>query len=240
MRPVFGEGLGRFVVEQSTKANAALNEVNVVLKMTYKLLPQTRARFLNAVAIALGMLFLSSVAFSQAPTPPGKIPNVAPASDNNQLFLGFVRTFNDWGSNKYTYDMIGGVASYTRMLNHHWGVLGSFEGNTNGDWDAVYYAYRAGAKYDILTGKYRPYLVGSAGGAHLTGIVTTQLPDGSFRYLSHSWFGFTAGGGGGLDVDVTNHLGGRVEYNAYQVPFGFHQVDRDLWTELSVGFVYRW
>ena len=194
----------------------------------------------KSLAVLLGVLLFSGILIGQEPTAAAKLPGASSSTGVNQLFVGYNRVFNDWGNGNDSGDFNGISVSYTRLLSKHFGALGSFEFNRNGQFDGTYYATRAGARYNILTRRFRPYVVGSLGGAHLKDQIFGSLPDGTVGLASHSWFGFTAGGGGGVDFNLTQHLGARAEYGAYRVPFGAHLLDRDIWTELTVGGVFRW
>ena len=193
----------------------------------------------KSLAVLLGVLLFSGILIGQEPTPAAKLSAASSSTDVNQLFVGYNRVFNDWG-NGNSGDFNGISVSYTRLLSKHFGALGSFEFNRNGQFDGTYSAGRVGARYNILTRRFRPYVVASLGGTRLKEKIFSFLPDGTMGLASHSWFGFTAGGGGGVDFNLTQHLGARAEYGAYRVPFGAHLLDRDIWTELTVGGVFRW
>src|SRR5664280_2286349 len=117
----------------------------------------------KSLAVLLGVLLFSGILIGQEPTAAAKLSVASSSTGVNQLFVGYSRVFNDWGNR----DFNGISVSYTRLLSKHFGALGSFEFNRNGQSDGTYYAYRAGARYNILTRRFRPYVVGSLGGAHL-------------------------------------------------------------------------
>ena len=133
----------------------------------------------KSLAVLLGVLLFSGILIGQEPTAAAKLSVASSLTGVNQLFVGYNRVFNDWGNGIYSSDFNGISVSYTRLLSKHFGALGSFEFNRNGQSDGTYYAYRAGARYNILTRRFRPYVVGSLGGARLKDKILTDLPDGT-------------------------------------------------------------
>lgn len=189
--------------------------------------------------LSCAIFLMAVMAFGQAPSPTATMPGSA-NSGRNELFVGYERTFNDWGSSSTTYDFNGVDINYTRMLNRHWGALAQFDVSRNGNYDATYYTYDAGVRYNFLTSRVRPFGQFLIGAGHLKGEVETLQSDGSHALGTHNWFGFSWTGGGGVDVDVTNHFGLRGEFDAVSVPFGAHQHDRDIWSKMAVGGYFRW
>ncbi len=181
------------------------------------------------------LLLCSTGLFAQAPVPSARMPKVATGQEKNEVYFGFIEGFNDWGNSQFNNYQVGGTVSYTRTMNRHWGLFGMAEGSGNGDWDGKYFAFRGGARYAFLHGRFRPYLTASIGDAHYSGRAATRTPQG-IRFLAHSWSGFTAGGGGGVLFRISEHFGARAEFGDYRVPFGIHRYDRDYWPEMTAGF----
>lgn len=178
------------------------------------------------------LIFCASM-FAQAPVPTGKVPGER-AEGSNVVYVGFARTFTDFGED---YDFNGVDASITRYLTRRLGVVGEFEFGKNGPFEATYYAYRGGARYDFATGRYRPFGQFTLGAAEMTGLVGIGAPP---VIMEQNWSGFSWAGGGGLDMHVNRHWGARVQFMHERVPFGTHVEARADWNRLSGGFTFRW
>ena len=180
-------------------------------------------------------LLCSMAAWAQAPVPTGRMPGPS-GLEKNEIYVGYLGAFNDWGTSRFNYNTQGAAMSYTRSMNRHWGLFGFAEASANGDWDVRYYAFRGGARYLFMPShRFHPFLTASVGDAHLKGITATLTPTGR-QFLSHSWNGFTGGGSGGVQFRISEHFGVKAEGGYYRVPFGIHKYDRDYWSEATAGF----
>lgn len=177
------------------------------------------------------VLILCASVFAQTPVPTGKVPGEK-NEGSNVAYIGFARTFTDFGDE---YDFNGVDVSMTRYLTRRVGVVGEFEFGKNGPFEATYYAYRGGGRYDFMVGRYRPFGQFLVGGAHMTGLVGVPIV-----LQERSWSGFSWAGGGGLDMHVTRHWGARVQFMHERVPFGTHNDERADWNRVSGGVTFRW
>jgi len=202
----------------------------------------------RALQSVLLLCVLSVFGAAQAPTPTAKMPHAPGEDQNNQVYGGFLYQPTDWGP---AWDKYYGVeVNYTRTFHRRWGGVFDFDwtkndGSNIADLDrgishnSTEWAFRGGPRYNLLVNRrFQPYLVGLFGGAHFTSRV--PYPGHNGPIVQKDWFGFTYGGGGGVDFKVTHHFGIRGQWDFTYVPWGTEKTDSSHWDRISFGGTYRW
>ncbi|WP_148210186.1 porin family protein [Candidatus Korobacter versatilis] len=180
-----------------------------------------------------GILFLTTLAIAQAPTPTGKLPNAGANNETPWMFSAqYVKPTNDWGPNNHFNGMLLDV---TRSFSPRWGITGEFDWSKSNGHDGNQLGYRVGPRVNLITGhKVVPFAQFLLGGAHLHETGTRASG------VDSNWNGVSWLGGGGVDILLTPHFGIRGQIDITSVPFGTHLTDRDYWPQYGGGVTYRW
>ena len=194
------------------------------------------------------LALLSVIGAAQAPLPPGRLPNVGEAN-NNQVYGGFLYQPTDWGQAWQKY--YGFEFNYTRTIHRRFGAVLDFDFTRNNasalrDLDrgqahnSRQWAFRGGPRFNVLTGnrRFQPYLVALFGGARLTALV--PFPGAGDPLVQKNWLGFTWAAGGGLDVRLSKHFGVRGQWDTTHVPWGTDATDSSQWDRITGGATFRW
>ena len=137
--------------------------------------------------------------------------------------------------------MNGGNIWAAYSFSHSFSAVGEFSGqhagniNATGE-DLTLYSYLFGPRYTLRkSDRWLPFGQVLLGGAHASGTYEPSLSGGSGSYNS-----FSLVAGGGLDVDVTPHIGIRAmeaDYYLTRFPNGVNERQNNL--RISAGVVLR-
>jgi hypothetical protein len=148
-------------------------------------------------------------------------------------------TFPDYGPNWNSYQFNGGEVAYTRYLGVHWGVIASASGVAGSVYDAKQGSATAGVKYNLFTGRLRPYATLQAGYARLsTNYMYANdhhppLKPGTTDIES----GLTYRAGAGLDVQIKGRIYWRaIQWDVQPQPWGRHT---PFYNNFSSGVGFR-
>jgi outer membrane immunogenic protein len=139
------------------------------------------------------------------------------------------------------FSMNGGNIWAAYNFSHSFSAVGEFSGqhagniNATGE-DLTLYSYLFGPRYTLRkSDRWLPFGQVLLGGAHASGTYEPSLSGGSGSYNS-----FSLVVGGGLDVDVTQHIGIRAietDYYLTRFPNGVNGRQNNL--RISAGLVFR-
>ncbi len=146
----------------------------------------------------------------------------------NDVFAGYSYTDTNTGGSQWYWTMNGVQVAATHNFTKRWAALAQVEYTIGsyGSWER----YSAGGRFNLMTGRFRPFLKATAGLAHMDGKLGWPL------YEYHST-GFSGGGGGGLDFMLQRHWSVRAEATYSSVPFGY--ADHDSWLTTACGLAYH-
>jgi outer membrane protein W len=168
--------------------------------------------------LSVAVLFFLSVAsaFSQA-------PRGAQYTSESDLYVGYITTFPDYGPQIDSYRFNGAELAYTKTLLPHWAVTASGSAVFGSVFDAKQISATAGAKYNFLTGRVRPYATAQIGYARLStnhmysGDHHPPLPAGTRDIES----GLTYRGGLGVDLQMSRGFYWRaIQWDVQPQPWG--------------------
>jgi hypothetical protein len=161
----------------------------------------------------------------------GQAPEAALYNSNSDVYAGVVVTFPDYGPKWNSYNFKGGEVAYTRHFGTHWGMVASstvVHGNAF-VFTATQYSETGGVKYNILTGRLRPYVTAQAGYAHQSSTGGTNGMYGNEHHpslapgLTDIEAGLAYRGGIGGDLQVTRRIYWRVaQWDVQRLPWGNH------------------
>ena len=127
--------------------------------------------------------------------------------------------------------------SFTRSFSAVGEFSGQHAGNINATGkDLTLYSYLFGLRYTLRSSdRWLPFAQVLVGGAHSSGTYEPALSGASGSYNS-----FALVAGGGLDIDVTHHIGIRAfetDYYLTHFPNGVNGRQNNL--RISAGFIFR-
>lgn len=139
------------------------------------------------------------------------------------------------------FSLNGGNGWASFALTHHISAVGEvgghFASNINGTGiDLTLISYLFGARYTFMTeSRFHPFAQALAGGAHASASFNSNSLN-----LSGSENSFAAAGGGGLDVDLTEHIGVRAfEVDYYSTQFKNGVNDHQNNVRVAAGIYFR-
>lgn len=173
-------------------------------------------------------LFTAALSFAQAPAP--SLHN--PTAD---LYAGYVMNVPDYAGDGTIHQLQGYELAFTLHLGARWGLTASGSQLIVNDLDANQWQFTAGPRFNLLTGRFRPYATGQFGVSNQDsdllhpGVMTAQF---SRRNALTCRLGL------GADYQLTPHLYWRMGQWATQpVPWGRHA--SSLFQNFSSGVGYR-
>jgi hypothetical protein len=191
--------------------------------------------------IASAVLLLATAAFCFGQTPRAALSSSGASSD---VYVGFIATSPDYASQGssncfFAIPIYGGEVAYTRYLSAHLGLTGAAAISGGTKFSVKEFSGTAGPRYNVLTGRFRPYATVQIGFAY-------QSSDGMYASDHHPPLakgkrdvedGFTYLWGGGADFQVSNHFYWRMaEWSVQPQPWGRHT---PWYQNLGSGIGYR-
>jgi hypothetical protein len=179
---------------------------------------------MKKISILALLLLSASLCFGQA-------PKAALYNSNSDVYAGFTVTFPDYGPNWNSYNIKGGEVAYTRHLGTRWGVIasGAVEHGTVFAFSATQYSGTGGVKFNVLTGRIRPYATAQVGYSHQSSTGGLNGLYGSSRHpplapgSTDIEDGLTYRGGIGVDLQLTRRIYWRVaQWDVQRQPWGRH------------------
>jgi opacity protein-like surface antigen len=159
----------------------------------------------------------------------------------DQNLFGTVNNLNfNGGSGSVAYNVIPWVGIVADFGGYHWNGSGIYAGE-----DGTAVSYMFGPKVSMHLGHVTPFVQSLYGGTHLSGQTCEEgdgggvrvHPEGTPSCSSGSANAFSMTIGGGVDWDVTHHLGVRlVQAEYYMTRFG-SETQNNL--RLSAGVTFR-
>ena len=166
---------------------------------------------------------MAGLCFAQAPQASLSVPNT-------DVFVGYIVTSPDYGPKLYTYHLNGFEGAFTKGLTSHFAVTATGDAQFGDIYihHATQFSGTVGGKYNILTGRLRPYGTAQFGYAH-------QNSNGA--YLHDVVDGLTFRMGGGADLQITPKIYWRIaQFDEQRMPWGPHT---PYYVNLSSGIGYR-
>jgi hypothetical protein len=182
--------------------------------------------------IAILLLLTASLSFGQA-------PKAALNTSTADVYVGYITTFPDYGTQFNSYRFQGGEVAYTKNLGARWAITASGVGSFGSFYDVKEFSGTVGPKFNFLTGRVRPYATAQVGYAY-------QSSNGMYAADHHPPLkpanndtedGFTYRAGLGADLQLSPHVYWRmVQWDVQPQPWGRHT---PFYTNFSSGIGYR-
>jgi hypothetical protein len=186
---------------------------------------------MKKLSIAVLLLLSATLCFGQA-------PKAALYNSNSDVCVSYMATFPDYGPKWNSFRFNGGEVAYTRYLGAHWGVIAAASAVEGSVYGAKQGSATVGVKYNLLTGRLRPYATLQAGYARLSSNRMyandhhPPLKPGTADVES----GLTYRAGGGVDLQVKGRIYWRVlQWDVQPQPWGRHTPFYDNFSS-GVGF----
>jgi hypothetical protein len=189
---------------------------------------------MKTICIAAMLLLSAGWCVGQAPRASLNIPST-------EVYLGYVATYPDYGPQLNSYRLDGFEGQFGKGITSH--ALGIASGvisfGTVAGVSVKEFSGTAGVKYNILTGKFRPYAMGQAGYAFQTsnglyaGDHHPPLKSGATDHED----GLTYRMGGGADLQLTPKIYWRIlQWDVQPQPWARHT---PWYQNFSSGVGYR-
>ena len=182
----------------------------------------------------IAALFLLSATFSFA-----QAPTVALYTPNNEVYVGYIATFPDYGPKLNSYRFDGIEVALIKNVRPHFAYVATGAMVFGSGFDVKQFSGTLGAKMNILTGRVRPYAIAQAGFAY-------QSSNGMYANDHHPPLaagstdvedGLTYRMGAGVDVQIRHNVYWRVlQWDVQPQPWGRHT---PFYQNFSSGFGYR-
>jgi hypothetical protein len=169
----------------------------------------------------------------------GQSPKAALYPSSSDVYVGYIATFPDYGTQFNSYRFDGGEVAYTKKLSSRWAIVGSGTAVFGSTYHVREFSGTAGVKYDLLTGRFRPYATTQIGFAYQSSHDmygadhhpplkpnTTDIEDG-----------LTYRAGVGADLQMSPRVYWRlIQWDIQPQPWARHT---PLYTNFSSGIGYR-
>jgi hypothetical protein len=183
------------------------------------------------VSVAALLLLTAVFSFGQA-------PRAALYTPNADVYVGYVATFPDYGTfNSHRFD--GVEIAFTRNLRPHLDLVVAGDFVHRSALSVKQFSGTVGPKYNLLTGRFRPYATVQIGFAY-------QSSDGLYAGDHHPPLpkgkrdvedGFTYRMGAGADLQLKSHLYWRViQWDVQPMPWARHT---PFYDNFGSGIGYR-
>jgi hypothetical protein len=173
---------------------------------------------MKTLYIATIVVLASALCFPQVP--------VAQFNRNvSDLYIGYVSTFPDYGPQLDSYRFNGVEVAYTKSFSQHFSVVASGAGSFGSPDSVKQFSGTIGPKYNILTGRFRPYITAQAGFAaqNSNGMYAGDHHPPQRAGTSLTEDGFTYRMGAGADLQLNRKIYWRVlQFDIQPQPWGRH------------------
>lgn len=182
--------------------------------------------------IVVSMILVSAFALGQAPT-------VAVNAPTTDVYVGGLATFPDYGPSLTSYRLNGAEIGYAKGLTAHLSLIASATGQFGTNYNATLISVTAGAKYNLLVGRVRPYVTVQGGLGYLSsdGMYASDHhpPKPAGKSLVEDGFSYRMGGG--VDFQLSRKIYWRVaSVDLQPQPWGRHT---PYYVNVGSGFGYR-
>jgi hypothetical protein len=182
--------------------------------------------------IAVLLIVAAGFGFGQAPKSSLNVPTT-------DVYGGYITTSPDYGNSLFSYRFNGFEGAFSKGFTPHIALIasGAFSFGTN--YSVKQFSGTVGGKFNILTGRFRPYGTAQIGYAH-------QSSNGMYADDHHPPLapgttdvesGLTYRLGGGADLQMTPKIYWRLlQWDIQPMPWGRHTPD---YVNFSSGIGYR-
>jgi opacity protein-like surface antigen len=168
--------------------------------------------------IVLLLLLMSAFSFAQ-------IPSAPLSTATADIYVGYLATFPDYGAQFDSYRFNGAEVSYTKPFTPHLGMVVSGDMVFGSVYSAKQFSLTVGPKYNLLTGRFRPYLTGQAGFAYQSsnGMYAGDHHPPLKPGASDTEDGFSYRLGAGVDIQLSHKIYWRaLQWDIQPQPWGRH------------------
>jgi hypothetical protein len=182
--------------------------------------------------IAVLLVVTAGFCFGQAPKSSLNVPNT-------DLYVGYMSTFPDYGPYVDSYRFNGFEGAFSKGLTSHISAIASGAFVFGGSFSAKQFSGTAGIKYNLLTGRLRPYATGQAGYAiqSSNGMYANDHHPPLAKGASDVESGLSYRMGAGADLQITQKIYWRLlQWDVQPQPWGRHT---PFYQNFSSGVGYR-
>jgi hypothetical protein len=183
-------------------------------------------------SIIASLLLTAIVSFAQAPNSGLSMPSA-------DVYVGYFATSPDYGSGAYVYQFNGAEVGYTKYLRPRLGIVGSVSFQEGSPYSVKHFEGTVGPKFNLMTGKFRPYGTFQIGYAHQSsdGMYAADHHPPIAKGLTVDESGFTYRMGVGLDLQFNKHWYWRaLHWDTKAMPWGRNS---PWYTDFGTGVGYR-
>jgi len=174
------------------------------------------------------LLLTPALSSAQAPKPSLSIAH-------SDVYAGFVVNVPDYSTFGSNPTLKGYELDYTLQIVDRLGLTAAGGQTFNSAYGTFQYQLTAGPRFNILTGRFRPFATAQVG---ISNQDSDQLHPGVFTAASSRRNAFTYRVGGGADYQLTGHLYYRIgQWTAQPAPLGRHA--SSLFQNFSTGLGYQ-